>query len=85
MKKPLIILAIATALYSCSTELVETTETEQSRPQNTTTENLIVVTLDGLRWQEVFEDEDVFDRDYLSTIGNLYGDRNLGNKVNVSN
>ncbi|MEO0166773.1 MAG: alkaline phosphatase family protein [candidate division WOR-3 bacterium] len=82
MKKLFIILAIATAFYSCSTEL---TETEQSRPQNTTTENLIVITLDGLRWQEVFEDADVFDRDYLSTIGNLYGNRNVGNKVNVAN
>lgn len=83
MKKLFIILAIATVFYSCSTELTET-ET-QSRPENTTTENLIVITLDGLRWQEVFGDADVFDRDYLSTIGNLYGNRNLGNKVNVAN
>lgn len=78
---------------SCTADIQEELKTEGkaqnanrlASSQTQTTENLIVITLDGLRWQEVFEDEDVFDRDYLSTIGNLYGNRNLGNKVNVAN
>lgn len=49
------------------------------------TENLIVITVDGLRWQEIFGVEDVFDRNYLTTVGDLYGDRNQGNLVNVAN
>ena len=85
--------------------------------QQVKTENVILITLDGMRWQEVFSgaekrlitkkfvddtlqlakkfwNEDPEKRRELlmpffwSTIkqqGQLYGNRNLGNKVNVSN
>jgi hypothetical protein len=82
------------------------------------TENIIIVTLDGMRWQEVFTGADsalLINKQYTkdsagtskkfwannayerrkklfpflwSTIfnhGQLYGNRNLGNKVNVAN
>jgi hypothetical protein len=85
--------------------------------QNRKTENVILITLDGMRWQEIFSGAEkrlitkkfVGDSTQLlkkfwnenperrreilmpffwSTIkqqGQLYGNRNLGNKVNVSN
>ncbi len=84
------------------------------------TQNLIIVTIDGLRWQEVFQGTDsilLFNRKYVSAgnkdemiqkfwnrdsherrkelapffwkviakNGRLYGNRTLGNKVNVTN
>lgn len=55
------------------------------QPSPKTYENLIVVTLDGLNWIEVFEQEDVFDIENLKPIANIYGDRNKDNKVNVAN
>lgn len=85
--------------------------------QNLKTENVILVTLDGMRWQEVFSGaekrlitkkfvgdsaqvtkkfwhenqerrREILMPFFWSTIkeqGQLYGNRNLGNKVNVSN
>lgn len=85
--------------------------------QNPKTENIILITLDGMRWQEIFSgaekrlitkkfvgdtiqlmkkfwDENPERRReilmpfFWSTIkqqGQLYGNRNLGNKVNVTN
>ena len=85
--------------------------------QNRKTENVILITLDGMRWQEIFSgaekrlitkkfvgdsaqltkkfwDESLERRReilmpfFWSTIkkeGQLYGNRNLGNKVNVTN
>jgi hypothetical protein len=85
--------------------------------QKTKTENVILITLDGMRWQEIFSgaekrlitkkfvsdsaqlmkkfwDENPNKRRELlmpffwttiSKEGQLYGNRNLGNKVNVSN
>ncbi|UII29583.1 sulfatase-like hydrolase/transferase [Fulvivirga ulvae] len=82
------------------------------------TENLIIITLDGLRWQELYTGADsslIGDKEYvdnpeelkklfwkntaterrqalmpffwstLASEGQLYGDRNLGSKVNCSN
>ncbi len=86
--------------------------------QNTKTENIFIITLDGLRWEEVFQgatDSLMNDRKYvndttelqnlfaaptaeerreklmpwfwstLATSGQLYGNRNFGNKVNCTN
>ena len=89
----------------------------ETNAQKTKTENVILITLDGMRWQEIFSgaekrlitkkfvsdsaqltkkfwDENPQRRReilmpfFWSTIkkeGQLYGNRNLGNKVNVSN
>lgn len=88
-----------------------------ARAQESETRNIVIVTLDGYRWQELFEGADkrilenekftsdstiakVFDGDtdevrreklmpfFWNTIarqGQLYGNRNVGNKVNCSN
>ncbi len=86
--------------------------------QKAATENIIIVTLDGLRWQEVFKGIDpalVANKKYcrdsagitarfgaddekskrqklfpfiwgeIDAKGRIYGNRNLGNKVNVAN
>lgn len=86
--------------------------------QELKTERVVIITLDGLRWQEVFmgaTDSLMNDKDYvkdtlklqklfdaptaeerrekllpwfwstLATSGQIYGNRNLGNKVNVKN
>lgn len=94
--KWILFLSIILSLFACSTEVDDvytnddvSNQGDKSQQVNTNpigvTENLIVITLDGLRWQEVFGEEDVLDRNYLSTVGNLYGDRNQGNLVNVAN
>lgn len=74
------------ALLSISCEIDTGTDVINERPANIPqTENLIIVTLDGLDWKDVYGDEDVLNRDFLSQHGNLYGNRTLGNKVNVLN
>lgn len=87
------------------------------KAQDRETENIIIVTLDGLRWQEVFQGADdkiafnekyvdntkVVDRfwdssaedrraalmpflwDVIASRGQLYGNRELGNKVDCTN
>lgn len=73
-------------LFFTSCELDTGTDVINERPANIPqTENLIIVTLDGLDWKDVYGDEDVLNRDFLSQHGNLYGNRTLGNKVNVLN
>ncbi|MET2983708.1 alkaline phosphatase family protein [Aureibaculum conchae] len=75
--------------------------------QKSEVENIILISVDGLRWQEVFQGADsllVKDKKYwaetaderrkkllpffwetIAKKGQLYGNRNLGNKVNVKN
>lgn len=75
--------------------------------QNSKIENIILISVDGLRWQEVFQGADsllVKDKKYwaetadarrkklmpfiwqtIAIKGQLYGNRDLGNKVNVKN
>lgn len=75
--------------------------------QKSKVENIILISVDGLRWQEVFQGADsslVKDKKYwanttherrkklmpffwetIASKGQLYGNRNLGNKVNLKN
>lgn len=92
--------------------------TNVAAQKHTRTENIIIVTLDGLRWQEVFngadpeimknrayvkDSSDTYSRfwndnprirreklfpflwNVVAENGRIYGNRNLGNKVNVAN
>ncbi|HZE85487.1 MAG TPA: alkaline phosphatase family protein, partial [Puia sp.] len=113
-------------LFSCTALLTSAQSTASaSRPSSTgaspasrKTENLVIVTLDGMRWQEIFGGIDsallgnaayTMDKDGLknkfwsddarerrkklfpflwTTVeqkGQLYGNRNIGNNVNVAN
>lgn len=88
MRKLITIISISILAMSCSN--VDDPIDENSTLERTTfsvpsTQNLVVITLDGLRWQEVYGEEDVLDKNYLSQYGSLFGDRNYGNKVNVAN
>src|SRR5699024_8848835 len=90
MRKLITIISISILAISCSNNIDDTIN-ENNNPDRTTynsvpsTQNLVVITLDGLRWQEVYGEEDVLDKNYLSQYGSLFGDRNYGNKVNVAN
>ena len=75
--------------------------------QKSKVENIILISVDGLRWQEVFQGADsllVKDKKYwanttherrkklmpffwetIASKGQLYGNRNFGNKVNLKN
>ena len=76
-----LVLFFAFFLIGCQ----ETPIHEQRTPSFKPTENLVIITLDGVAWDDVFEDADVLDRNFLAQYGNLYGDRNKGNKVDVLN
>lgn len=78
-----------------------------SYAQKNKVESIILISVDGLRWQEVFQGADsllIKDKKYWATTplerreklmpffwetiakkGQLYGNRNLGNKVNLRN
>lgn len=68
----------------CSPEPGGGTTDPDPEPQ-TVFENLIVITLDGLNWTEVYEHEDVLNRSFLEGYADLYGNRNFDNHVNVAN
>lgn len=85
MKKLLVILTTIALLTSCIFEPVEVEELSVEEPQSTVIdENLIIITLDGLRWQEAVNNQ-VFNTDLLLQKGKFYGNRNLGSKMNVAN
>lgn len=121
LSKPTILLIILFVITSCAKEQLpdHADPIELDKQINHQTENLIIVTLDGFRWQEIFQGADLTllnnenltssDQNWLnekfggnteknrreklmpfiwSTIaqnGQIYGNRNLGNKVNVAN
>jgi len=110
MRKEYFIFIIGCVLFSCTTNKAEFSDDNP---------NLIIITIDGLRWQEIFEGADsllLYDDKFkksqarrltskywsenpekrrevlmpflwniVAKNGNLYGNRNLGNKVTVRN
>lgn len=87
----LCLLFLTLFLFSCTAEpetyLEPESHHEPDIPMNRMqpTDNLIIVTLDGVAWDDVFGEADVLDRQFLAARGNLYGDRSKGNKVDVLN
>ncbi|UNY97833.1 phosphoglyceromutase [Zhouia spongiae] len=97
MKMRLLLFLFAISFIGC-----ENSEQEQNK-----VENIVLISIDGLRWQEVFKGADsLFTEDkhfwanteaerrqklmpfFWNTIaqkGQLYGNRDLGNKANVKN
>lgn len=128
-KKLLIMLLAGLFVLSCDPAINSDDDEEEEEPgeeveevyipENTATENIVVITLDGVRWQEVFsgadstlirnrlyitgdynqvwddywsDDEDErrkmlmpFFWEELVNEGKIYGNRNFGNKVEVTN
>jgi len=116
MKKLILFFALLIVFFACSQELEEVINPNNSNKDieapGEIERKLIVVTLDGLRWQEVFKGadstllfksgtavdkeffwpsdeakrkENVFDPGFFAKKGNLYGNRDLNNKVNIKN
>lgn len=119
MKTRIIYTLVTIAMFSCNSPKEQKADSFKQKEQVVdNTPKVVLVTLDGVRWQEVFSgidstlmvnEEYVKDRDELkhefwnadaltrrktlmpflwSTIekqGQIYGNRTLGNKVNVAN
>lgn len=82
MKKLPFILALLAPLFFA---FCQPQPEEDLLPGQQKYQNLIVVTLDGLDWREVYEEADVLNLKYLEDKADLYGNRNLGNQVDVAN
>lgn len=74
----------AFSLFLCSPDPDPGTGTTPD-PEPRTYDNVIVVTLDGLNWTEVYGHTDVLNTTFLKPRADLYGNRHFQNRVSVAN